>query len=639
MKKNLLFIFVILSVQIFAQSYDPEKINPKAIDVFERAILKLRDGEIKDAIPFLLRAYEIDTNYVDAVLSLAGAYGELKLYSKATLLYEKGRKMDTVYFKYYFLPYSINLAGDGKFDEALLAIHQFLNIAELNDRSKKAALYRKKAYEFAIQYLATHPKNNYTFSPINLGDSINSDKSEYYPSITIDDSLFVFTRRGQGYREDFFESVILPNKTYQKSKLINGDINEEPSKGAINISLDGEWLLFAGYNFRGGYGDFDLYISYNTPTGWSEPENLGYTINSEFWESSPSISPDKQTLYFSSSRLGGYGGKDVYVSYRQPNGRWSMAKNMGPEINTSGDELAPFIHADNATLYFTSDGLPGYGNSDLFVVRKGIDGQWGKPENLGFPINTIENEGSIYLAADGVTAYYSSDRSDSRGGLDIYKFEMRPDIRPAKTLYVQGYVFDAKTNKGLPCTVELIENNERKSITKLQTDETGFYFVTLPTGKDYTFSVNRKGYLFYTKSFEFTKDLSDSTYRINIQLKPIELNVVSTLNNILFKTNSFDLLPVSIIELDKLVVLLNENPNIKIQINGHTDNTGVESENKILSNARAKSVVEYLKSKNIATDRLLFKGFGSSKPIADNNTEEGKQKNRRTEFEIIRTEK
>lgn len=637
MKKILAIFLTLFTTSLLAQTYDPEKINPKAIDVFERAILKLRDGEIKDAIPFLLRAYELDNNYVDAVLSLAGAYGELKLYSKAIVLYEQGRKMDTAYFKYYNLPYSINLAGDGRFEEALQFIEQFLTIPQLSDRSKKAALYRKKTFEFAIQYATNHPKNNYTFLPINLGDSINSDKSEYYPSITIDDSLFVFTRRGQGYREDFFESVIQPNKTYSKSKLINGDINEEPSKGAINISLDGEWLLFAGYNFRGGYGDFDLYISYNTPTGWSEPENLGYSINTEFWESSPSISPDKQALYFSSSRQGGYGGKDLYVSYRQSNGRWSIAKNMGPEINTSGDELAPFIHADNASLYFTSDGLPGYGNSDLFVIRKNINGEWGKPENLGYPINTIENEGSIYLAADGITAYYASDRADSRGGLDLYKFEMREDIRPAKTLYVQGYVYDSKTKKGLPSTVELMDNGTRKNVTKLQTDETGFYFITLPTGKNYTFSVNRKGYLFYTQSYELSNKLSDSTYRNNIYLKPIELNLITSLNNILFQTNSFELLPSSLIELDKLESLLTENPEITIQINGHTDNTGVESENIKLSTHRAKAVVDYLLSKNIRLDRLSHKGFGSSKPIADNKTEEGKQKNRRTEFVIIKT--
>jgi hypothetical protein len=160
---------------------------------------------------------------------------------------------------------------------------------------------------------------------------------------------------------------------------------------------------------------------------------------------------------------------------------------MGPSVNTIGEELAPFIHADNATLYFNSDGLPGYGNSDIFLCRKGPNNEWSIPENLGYPINTIENEGSLFVAADGRTAFYASDRSDSRGGLDLYTFELRPNVRPAKTLYVKGKVYDIKTGKGLPSAVELIDNSTQKAVTNVQTDETGHYFITLPVGKDYTF--------------------------------------------------------------------------------------------------------------------------------------------------------
>ena len=415
--------------------------------------------------------------------------------------------------------------------------------------------------------------------------------------------------------------------------MINGDINNEPSKGAITVSSDGDWLIFAG-NFHRGYGDFDLYISYATPQGWSEPENLGPNINSGYWDSSPCLSPDNRVLYFSSNRPGGIGGKDLYMSNRLANGKWGPAINMGPFINTIGDETAPYMHADNQSFYFTSDGLPGYGGTDLFICRRDANGDFSKPENLGYPINTIENEGSICISSNGLTAYYASDRADTRGGLDLYTFSLREDIRPHKTLFVKGKVFDAKTNKGLPCAVELIDNSNNKALMRIQTDELGKYYIPLPSGKDYTFTVNRKGYLFYSELYELSKKQSDSTYQKDIALQPVELNTITAFKNIQFQTNSYQLLPVSLIELDKLLQVLNDNPAVKIQINGHTDNTGKESDNLILSTNRAKSVVDYLVGKGIDLKRLSFKGYGSSKPLADNVSEEGRSKNRRTEFEI-----
>ncbi|MDB5191927.1 MAG: outer rane lipoprotein omp16 precursor [Segetibacter sp.] len=635
MRNILLIIFFGLSVSAPAQSYDVEKVNKKAVAVFERAILKLQEDKHKEAIVLLEKAVEIDPSYVDAILSMAGAYGQLKNYQKSVELYEKGRSIDSQYFKFYNLPYSINLAGLGRFKEALESINQFLTIPELSDRSRKSGEYRKSSFEFAVEYEGKNPVGNYVFAPRNLGDSINSPSSEYYPSITINDSQFVFTRRGEGFREDFFESTILPNKSYSRSRLIRGDINMESSKGAINISHDGEWLIFAGYNFQGGFGDFDLYISYYTPEGWSEPLNLGRNINTEFWESAPTISSDKRALYFSSNRYGGYGGKDIYVSYRLPNGRWGAAQNMGPQVNSAGDEEAPFIHADNATLYYSSNGLLGYGDKDLFLIRKGPNNKWSAPENLGYPINTIEHEGSLFVAADGKTSFYASDRSDSRGGLDIYTFELRPNVRPAKTLYVQGKVYDMKTGKGLPSGVELVDMSTQQPVTNIQTDETGHYFITLPVGKDYAFSVNRKGYLFYTDIYRLSNQSPDSTYDKDIPLKPVELNASVILKNILFETNSAQLQKISLIDINRLLNLLKENPSLKVQINGYTDNVGKPADNLKLSAARSKSVVDYLIAQGVEAARLTFKGFGETKLIAENKTETGRAQNRRTEFVIV----
>ncbi len=422
---------------------------------------------------------------------------------------------------------------------------------------------------------------------------------------------------------------------WDKAFRLTGSINTPQNEGAQNISQDGNWLVFTGCNRPDGFGSCDIYISYLTNDGWSEAINLGGKINSDQWDSQPCLSPDKRDLYFSSRRFGGYGGSDLYVSHLQANGRWSEPENLGPEINTAGDESAPFIHADNQTLYFTSTGLPGYGEEDLFVVRKGDDGKWGKPLNLGYPINTISHEGTLFIAADGKTAYYASDRSEGKGGLDIYSFEMREDLRPAKTLWVKGKVFDQKTSAGLPSTVELIDLASKQIISRVQTDETGNYLITLPVGKDYAFNVARRGYLFYSDNYSLKEKAPDSTYQKDIPLQPIEVNAAIVLRNIFFDFNKYDLKPESQVELDKVVQLLQENPTVKVQIEGHTDNVGSATDNQKLSENRAKSVVTYLNSKGIRLERLIAKGFGATKPIADNKTEEGRAQNRRTELKIV----
>ncbi len=627
----IVFIFIFLGCTTVKTQTRTQ--NPRAVKLYAMGMSQINDGALNDAIETLQKALTADPNYVEAYLSLAGIYGEKKDYNNAVINYKVALTKDSNYAAYYRLPYSINLAGLGKFDEALYQVNEFLNIPSLNERSIRSALYRKKSYEFAVDYYNKHAQQYYQFNPINLGDSVNTVNSEYYPTLSISDTLLVFSRMIN--RGEYFAKSSIHNNQVSNAEIIAGSINKTILKGAATVSSDGEWLIFAGDFGNQGFGNYDLYISYITPEGWSEPENLGANINSQYWESGPSISPDGRNLYFTSDRSGGFGGRDLYMSTRQANGKWGPAINMGDSINTSGNELYPYIHADNQTLYFTSDAWPGYGKTDLFISRKTAVDTWSKPENLGYPINTIEDEGSITISSDGSTAYYASDRADSRGGLDIYKFDLRDDIRPYKTLYVKGQVIDAKTNKGIPCSVELVDNATNKTIMKITADELGKYFIPLPTGKDYTFVVNRKGYLYYSNLYELSKQKSDSVYINNIALQPIQKNISATLKNVQFETGSYQLLPVSMVELDKLLQLLSENPNLKLLIKGFTDNVGKPDDNIKLSNNRTKAVVDYLVNKGISATRLTYKGFGAALPVADNNTEAGKAKNRRTEFEII----
>ena len=635
--QKLFFIGVLLAsfLQSSSQWYDPEKVNHKANTIYELAINKARNGDYGTSVKMINEALKIEPKFVDAYLSLAGINADLKDYIASTQFFEKAFSLDSIYSNYYLLPYSISLAGCGRFDDALKAVNIFLLNPKLNERSIQSGKFRKKTYEFAIDYALSHPGKDYVFAPQNLGDSVNTTDLEYFPSLTIDGKKLIFTRRINN-KESFYESD-LANDKWNNAFPLEGKINSPDfNVGAQNISQDGEWLVFTGCNFPRGFGSCDLYISYLTKNGWSEPQNLGRNVNSEFWESTPSLSPDKRDLYFSSNRTGGYGGKDIWVSHRNENGNWGQPVNLGAAINTAGDESTPFIHADNETLYFNSSGLPGYSEKpDLFVTRKLSDTAWSAPENLGYPINTIDDEGSLIVDAGGTTAYYSSDRSDTKGGLDIYTFELRKDIRPLKTLWVKGKVYDKNTKAGLPSTVMLTDVKSRATVSKLQTDEDGNYLITLPEGKDYAFNVHRKGYLFYSENYNMSGASPDSVFTADIALEPIEANAKIILKNVFFDTKKTDLKPESITELDNVVRLMNENPNMKILISGYTDNVGNPADNLKLSTGRAVSAVNYLLGKGVNNSRLSFKGFGEANPVAGNDTEEGRALNRRTELSVV----
>ena len=637
-KVFLLFFACILIVNAAsAQGYSPSNINKKAVQQYNKAVELIDANNFPAAIQAARKATDIDPKYGEAYILQAHFLADQKDYTQSCLAFEKAFQIDSTYFSNELVNYATSLAGIGEFLAANNAIDIFIDKTNPTDRTTLEHIRnKKKSLQFAIEFDRAHPDARKLFQPKNAGPEINSIYSEYFPSLPIDGKQIVFTRRAEMYNEDFFESKRDIDSNWEKAMPLAGSLNTNQSEGALQISQDGEWIVFTGCYRPDTYGSCDLYISFKTKNGWSPAQNLGPTINSDQWDSQPCLSPDKKDLYFTSRRMGGYGGADIYVSHLMENGRWTDPENLGPTINTSGDEQCPFIHADNQTLYFSSSKWQGYGDEDIFLSRKNLlTGKWSAPENLGYPINTIDREGTLFVTADGKTAYYASERSDSYGGLDIYSFELRNDIRPTETRWVKGKIIDKKTNRPIEAVVKLFDIASKNEITNIYSDDAGEFLLTLPSDKEYIATVDKKGYLFYTESFHLKNNTRDSALEKNIYLEPIQINAAIQLNNVLFKTNSSELDSISYVELNTIVQLLNENPGIKIEIRGHTDNIGKADDNLKLSEKRAHAVVDYLIQKNISPTRLQAKGFGETLPLVDNTTEEGRSKNRRTELLVI----
>ncbi len=628
-----LTFFICIAFTSNAQWYNPEKVNKKAISLYNKGYEDAIAGNYLMAIGNLNEALKIEANYIDALLARADVFTRIKNYNASSLDYETAITKDSVYTKGYLLQYAASLATAGNFEKALSSTVSFMGAKGINKKDLSLAENRKKNYEFALDFVKKNKNANYIFNPQNMGENINSINLEYLPSITVEGNKLIFNKRING-DEDFYESNKV-NGIWQLATPVKGKLNTNLNEGAQNISQDGEWLIFTGCNYPEGYGSCDLYISTKNKNGeWSEAVNMGSNINTEAWESAPTLSPDKRDLYFSSTRSGGIGGSDIWVSH-SINGEWQKPENLGNIINTSKDDGCPFIHADNQTMYFNSSGHQGYGLNDLFVTRRNEKGNWQQPNNLGYPINTVDEEASLIVAADGKTAFYASDKGDFKNKLDLFSFELREDIRAQKTLWVKGKVFDKKTNKPLLSSVELTSIEDGFILSKLQTDVNGNYLTTLPIGKNYAFNVNRKGYLFYSENFILKDKSIDSAMVIDIGLQPIEKGALIILKNIFFESKKATLQTSSFLELDKVATLMMENTKLIIQISGFTDNVGKPSDNLVLSNNRSKAVINYLIKKGITAKRLIGKGFGETKPIAKNNTEQGKAQNRRTEMSVI----
>ena len=343
-------------------------------------------------------------------------------------------------------------------------------------------------------------------------------------------------------------------------------------------------------------------------------------------------------MYFASDRFGGYGELDIWKTTLDTSGKWTKPVNLGKVINSSASEMSPFIHPDNTSLYFASDGWIGMGGLDLFMSRCDEKDEWTEPKNLGYPINTHGEETSLIVNALGNKAYFSSRRDDTFGGMDLYEFELYEEVRPIPVTYVKGKVFDAATKNSLEAKFELVDIETAEIIIEATSNSgNGEFLVSIPVNRNYALSVSKKGYLFYSENFTL-KDVKDASepFKIDIPLSSIKVGQKIVLKNIFFETNSFVLKTESKVELNKLVAFMKENSSIKIEISGHTDNVGKKDLNIKLSEKRAKAVYDYLLQSNAISEfRLKFKGYADNQPIESNATPEGKAKNRRTEIKII----
>lgn len=625
----LLILLFFASIAVDAQNRYSTT-NKDAIQYFVQADHAIDDRLYDEAIMHLQKAIATDSKFIEAYAQWGDVARLRKYNTQAIEAYKKVISINPDFNRAIYIKIGEVELIEGQYADAEKHIEKYLTYPNISASNLAAAQKFLKDARFGIDAIQ-HPV---PFKPVNIGSEINTVADEYSPIATADEKTLIFTRQING-NEDFYQATKQTNQ-WQTATYLSAQINTPTNnEGSQSISQDGKYLFFTGCNRPDGLGRCDIYISQKKGDEWGKPFDLSPPINTSGWESQPSISADGRTLYFVSNRQGGYGGYDIWKSTLTPKG-WGQPENLGPNINTAFNEQSPFIHADNNTLYFCSNGWPGMGNQDLFVTRLGDDGKWGKPENLGYPINTHGDETALTLSADGATAFFASNNIKGFGGFDIYTFEMPAKLRPNVVTYVKGTVSDAKTKQPLESAVEILDlQNTQPVYQDYSSADKGDFLATLPAGKNYGLNISKSGYLFYSENFSLVGYQSSTPFNITVLLEPIEIGNKVILKNIFFDTNKFDIKPESKSELQKLVDFLLFNPTLRIEISGHTDNVGNDALNQTLSENRAKAVYDYLIANKMDAARLIFKGYGKTQPIAPNDTDDNRSLNRRTEFKII----
>ncbi len=630
----ILFILIIASFEVDAQLSTSKK---KAIELYNQADNYRVRGQYSTAIALLQEAIEKDKNFVEAYFRLGFTYKSMRDFNRSNLNFEKGLSLtqDPKKQKGFFLELGENYLKMGGYEKSLNYLNHYLSEETMNkQRIVLAELWKRNA-----EYGLRNKKIQSQFQPRQLGDTVNRFGLQYFPVLTADEQLLIFTRRmgpGPDDDEDLVVSRKDENGRWTIPVSISPNINSRFNEGTCTISADGRTLIFTSCIGRKGYGNCDLFYSKKVGDEWSVPINIGPEINSSAWESQPSLSADGRLLYFVSDRRGGIGGRDIYFSKRKEDGSWSASENLGQPINTPFDEISPFIHVNGRTLFYATNGKPGFGGFDIFKSEMD-NGKWGMPVNFGSPVNDHEDQFSLFITADGTRGYYSHEDGTRDNSARLYEMTIPKELQiEYKSNFVKGVVKDRKTNNPLQARVELIDLKNDQLISVVESDSvSGSYLMVLTTGSDYALYVTAPDYLFHSLNFNYESNLNPEPVVIDILLDKTDTGATAVLNNIFFDFDKYELKDKSMTELNKVIRFLTEKQTVKVEIGGHTDSDGSAAYNKQLSLKRAQSVVSYLVQNGIKKDRLAEKGYGADNPIRPNDTDANKQANRRIEFKIV----
>lgn len=635
------FLFLTLSFVSFsaclAQTVTTkETAKGKALEYYQQADNDIAFNKLPMADSLLKMAVREKDNFIDAWILIGQLQAQgFRNYERAAAAYEKVKLLKADYWQEVDFQLGICYMNLGRYDKAKASLSAFMSMPKIPAQSRMLSEKMIADCDFATGAMQ-HPV---PFSPQNLGRGVNTPDDESMPSLTADGKYLYFTRHfGEGiYQDEDIFMSIATSAGFAPATSIGSAINtEQYIEGAQNISANGKYLFFTGSGRPDALGSADIYMSRKVGDQWERANNLGSPVNTPGYETQPCISADGKKLFYAGIRANGLGGTDIYYSSLNPDGTWSQPLNLGSTVNTMYDEMRPFIHADGRTLYFSSRGHRGFGNFDIYVTRLRDDGSWSEPENLCYPINTAGDELGMFVTADGSTAFYASEQKDSYGQMDIYRFDMPAAARPAYTSYIKGNVFDSESREPIATQIQVYDLETGKLYTSMSGDKiTGQFLSTLPAGKDYGVEVMKDGYLFYSHNISLKDVTGGAPFVLDIPLKKIRVGEKMVLNNIFFNTEQYELKRESNAELDVVVKMMQKNPGMKMEVSGHTDNSGDERRNQALSENRAKAVYEYLLSKGVEDFRLTYKGYASTRPVAPNDTPENKAKNRRTELAVM----
>ena len=617
----------------------------KAIKVYQEALECMHTQEWGCVESNLKKAMKLDEAFIEPRYSLAEMYDMRGRDEEAMAAYRDALGRSPKFFPVAYLHLAEIEFRNQQFGAAEQHYTEFMQLNADPVRAQRARLGLESC-AFA-QEAVKHPVD---FDPKNLGEGVNTKTSEYYPCITADDRTLLYTRDVHdgtppyGHQEDFYTSDRDAQGAWSLGRLIP-NVDTKRNEGAGTLSPDGRFIIFTMCADADGYGEglkgmgsCDLFISRRIGDRWSPPDNLGPMVNSRNWETQPSLGSDGHTLYYVRGLQGADGLKsmDIFMSRLQDDGSWSKPEKLGDNINTPFQEESVQIHPDGRTLYFSSNGHPGMGGLDIFVSRMQADGSWGPAENLGYPINTGDDENSWVVNAKGTEAFFASDRPGGHGELDLYSAKLPDSARPSPVSYIHGKVTDASTGTAVEADVELYDLATGKLATAAYSDpRTGEFLICLPAGRDYALNTSAEGYLFSSSTYSIAPAGLDKPLDLAIPLNPIKSGQSIALRNIFFETARYDLLPASNAELNKLLKLMQGTPTLRIEVGGHTDHIGDEGSNQKLSEQRANAVRDFLVGKGIDAARITAKGYGESKPVATNETDEGRALNRRTEITVL----